>query len=138
MAAGGAQRACQGAVHVQHPGEAGGFVQAVHILGDQNNLAGPLRLQPGQGGMCRIGLRAGGLQAPGIVEPVHKAGVAGKGFGGGDILDPVPRPEPAFVPEGAEPAFRGNACAGQNHDFSRQVCLLCRPRRADEFSFTAQ
>jgi hypothetical protein len=39
-----------------------------------------------------------------------------KGFGCGDILNPVLRPQSAFIAEGSKSAFRGYSSPGQNDD----------------------
>ena len=68
------------------------------------------------------GIRRGlcGLRAPGVVEREHQIRIAGEALGRGDILDPMLRPKPAFVAKRAEPAFCGDACAGEDHDIGHR------------------
>ncbi len=91
-------------------------MQAIDVLGDDEDITGMFSLQPGQRGMGRIGRGFSRLRAPLIVEIHHKRGVLGKPFGCCDVFDPVLRPKPAFVAERPQPAFGRNARARQNHD----------------------
>ena len=105
-------------MHVQQVVRAGALVQIVDVLGDQQNLARPFPLQPGQGQVGRIGLHRVTQQAapPVIVEVVNPDRIPLKGFRRGDIFQAYLRPDAVGIAKGIEAGFLGNPRAGQNHD----------------------
>jgi hypothetical protein len=59
-----------------------------------------------------------------VVEVEHLLLVAVPRLDRGDLLEVDPRPQPVLVAEGVDPAFLGDARAGQNHDPGRQEFLV--------------
>jgi hypothetical protein len=116
MPAGRAKRPLQLSVHVPDRAAAGALVQIVDVLRDDQHLAGPVRLQPGQRGMRRVRRRAGQIGAAGIVEVVHQPRVAREALGCRHLLQIVLRPDPAHVAKRAKPAFGRDSRAGQDDD----------------------
>ena len=53
-----------------------------------------------------------------VVEIHDQLGITLKPFGRGDIFDPMLRPQPIFGAKCLKPAFGGNTCAGEDHDFA--------------------
>src|SRR4051812_12301326 len=51
-----------------------------------------------------------------IIEGMHEARIASEGLWRRDILNAVPLPQAVRAAKGGEPAFRGHASAGQDHD----------------------
>ena len=80
----------------------------------------PLPLQPGQGQVGGVGLDARQAAPALVVEAVDQGRVAVEGLGCGHVLHPVVLPQPVRVPERAQPAFRGNARAGEDDDGGRR------------------
>lgn len=116
------------AVHVDQPPGAGAFVQVVDILGDDQQVAGPVGVEPRQRLVRRV--RDLGLDrlAPRVVEAVDEVGIARESLGRRDVLDPMLLPQPARVAEGVDAAFGRNPGAGQDHDILDGVMLsLLRP-----------
>lgn len=100
MPASGTERTCQCTVHMDR-GTARHFMQSVHVLGDDHHLARILGLQPCQREVGGVWLRRSRLLAARVIKPVHQMRITGKPVRCGNILDPVLRPKPAFVPKGA-------------------------------------
>ena len=73
-------------------------------------------LQPRQRSMRGIRRDVRQSGAAHVVEVEHEIGVPRKALGRGDILDPVLLPQPSGRAEGVDPAFGGNACAGEDDD----------------------
>ena len=92
------------------------FVKAVYILGDQQDVAGKIGLQPRQRVMGRVRLSLCRLNPTRVIEAVYEVGIAHKGLWCGNILNPVLRPQTSLVAERAQPAFRRYPGPGQNDD----------------------
>ena len=107
------------AVHVQHPPRARALVQIVDILRDDQQLAAPFALQPRERMMRRIGLFGEHCGAAHVVEALDQLGIAREALGRGDILHPVPFPQPAAVAKGVDPAFGGDSRPGQDDDIAQ-------------------
>ena len=118
-----AQRPGKRAMHLQHRAAARRLVQGIDILGHKHHLTFITLLQAGQGYVRRIWRDLGRLRAARIVEPMHKVGIALKGFGRCDILDPVLGPKTAFVAKRRDPAFGRYSGACQNDDLFHFVPL---------------
>lgn len=98
----------QFAVHVDDRPRAGPLVQIVDVLRAQEQPPAP----PGE---SRLGLRQGHVRGVGlgrdhaaaavVVEVEHRVGVGRVGLGGREPRWIEPRPDPAPVAEGAEPAL---------------------------------
>ena len=121
-------------MHVQHPLRPRPLVQVVDILGDDQQLARPGRVELGERAMRRIGLDRAERRPARVVEAVHKLGIARQRLGRADILDAVPFPQPARAAEGGKPALGGDAGAGEDDDVSEvvhatKVELACRFRQ---------
>lgn len=108
-------------MHVKHLLRSAFFMQVVHVLGDDDDVTVPVLLQAGQGVMSGIGDSVSGIGAAFVVEPLHQPRISGKAFRGGHILDAVLGPQPVRIAERAQPAFRRNACTGQNDDLAHEV-----------------
>jgi len=63
-------------MHVQHAAGAAPFVQLVDVLGDDQQLAFPCRVEPSEREVRRIGLGGHDVLAPLVVEPLHQPGIA--------------------------------------------------------------
>ena len=119
-AAGEAARPQQFAMHMDHLGRAGALMQIVDVLGHQHDLGQPA-LQPGQrqmGGMRRD-LAGEKLLPPRIVIAMDPHGIAGEGFGGGDLVDGHGGPGAVGVAVGVEPGLLGDAGTRQDDDHAR-------------------
>ncbi len=81
-------------MHVEQPLRPRALVQVVDILGDDQQFARPLRVEPRQRDMRRIGLDLAQPRPPRIVELLHQRRVARERLGRRDILDPMPLPQP--------------------------------------------
>ena len=104
------------AVHVDQPLRARALVQIVDILRHDQELAGPMRVEPCQRSMGGVGLFGLDRGAARIVKAVDQIGIADEGFGRRHILNPVLFPKPAAVTEGVDTTFGRHARAGQDHD----------------------
>jgi hypothetical protein len=103
-------------VHVQHALRPGAIVQVVNILGDQQQLAGPLRVEPGERVVRGIGFDLGEVRAAFVVEAVDQLGVVRERLWRAHILDAMPLPQSAGAAKGGDAGFGGNACAGEDDD----------------------
>ena len=92
-------------MHVEQPLRARALVQVVDILGDQQQLARPLGVEPRQRVVRRIGLDRSELRPPRVVESVNQRRIAAEGLGRADVLDPMPFPQAVGPAEGREAAF---------------------------------
>lgn len=113
-----AKRPRECAVHMNDIIRPGVFVQAVYVLRDDDDLSGPIALQPHQSLMRGIGAGLRGLGAAGIVESVNQTGVSSERFWCRHILDPMLRPQTALIPEGAKTALCRYSGPCQNYDLS--------------------
>lgn len=91
-------------MHVQQPLRPGALVEVVNILGDEQQLARPLGVQPRQRPVGSIGLDRPEPCAARIVEGMDQRGVALEGFRSRDILDAMTFPETVGSAEGREAA----------------------------------
>ena len=66
--------------------------------------------------MRGIGLDGLQLRTALVVEFLDQSGVADKGLGRGDILDPVPFPQTIRPAKGGDAAFGADAGAGEDDD----------------------
>ena len=105
LVAGEAPALGQLAMHVQQPLRSRALVQIVDVLRDQQQLAGPFGIQPGQGLVGSVGLDRPQLCPTGVVEGVNQRGVAAKSLGGADILDPMPFPQSVRAAKGGTGRF---------------------------------
>ncbi len=103
-------------MHVEDAASASAFVQVIDILGDDQKLARPLRIEPRQRPVGRVRLHLPQLLTPQVVEFLNQRRIARKGFGSGDILDPVSLPKAVGAAEGGKAALRGDAGAGEDED----------------------
>ena len=125
----GAARLQQLAMHVQHIPAAAALVQIVDILGDQQHLARPVALQPGQRQMRRVGLDVGVQQllAAGIVEIMDPHRIVVEGLRRRHILDAHARPDAVRIAESVEAGFLGDAGPGQDNDGFSHATAPLRP-----------
>lgn len=114
--AGRAEGAIEDAVHMDDLLRACGLVQPVYVLGDEREVALHQVFELCEGDMGGIGLGDAGLRAAGIVEGVDEVWISGEALGGCDVFDGVGFPQSACIAEGAEAAFGGDACAGEDDD----------------------
>ena len=91
-------------------------MQIVYVLGDEKKLAGPLRIEPGQGLVRRVWLNRAEPCASRVIESVDQPRIAAKRLRRGDILDAMAFPQAVRPAEGRKPALRRYAGAGQDHD----------------------
>ena len=103
-------------MHVQQAIVAGAIVQIIDILGDEQEVAGPFRLQPCQRQMRGIGHHLAEEGAALIVELLHQCGIAAEGLWGGDILHPMAFLQAIGGAEGGHAGFGRNAGAGEDDD----------------------
>ncbi|MBB3898154.1 hypothetical protein GGQ83_001591 [Roseococcus suduntuyensis] len=129
-----ASGAAQLPMHVVQAAGARAFVQVIHILRDQQEIAtGPGGVEPGQGLMRWVGRHIPKLRPPGIVEALHMVRVGGEGLGRCHLLQPHPGPDAPQVAEGGEPAFGRNAGSGEDdevharHPAPIRAACLARP-----------
>ena len=111
-------------MHVEQSSGSGAFVEIVDVLGDDEEIAGPGGVEPGEGVVRRVGGDMGKLRAAGIVKGVDEGGIGGEAFGGGDGFDLVALPQPVGGAEGGDSALGRDAGAGENHDivgFAHQI-----------------
>jgi hypothetical protein len=117
----GAEGAAQLSVHVDQAVRraAAAFVQVVDVLGDDQHLAGPRRLQARQRDMGGVGRRGHAPRPARVIEPQHEGWIGDVGVHGRHLVQRHASPDPARVAERAEAAFSGHPRAGQNHDLRR-------------------
>jgi hypothetical protein len=102
------------AMHVKNAARAGPFMQVVDVLGDDQQLARPFRIEPREREMRRVRLLLLDRGATHVVEPQHEIGVARESLRRRDILDPVLLPQPSAAAERVYPALRAHARAGED------------------------
>jgi hypothetical protein len=105
-------------MHVEQPPRSGAFVQVVDILCDDEKLARPFGIEPGEGPVGGIGFDGPQLLAAGVLKSLDQSRVPAKSVGRRDVLDPVPLPQPVRAPEGGEAALRRDSGAGEDDDVS--------------------
>jgi hypothetical protein len=107
-------------MHVQQAYGARPFVQVIDVLGDDEQIAPPLGIEPCQCDVRIIRLHLVERSSASIVERMHQVRIAGKGLGSGDILDVVTFPESIGPTKGCNAAVGANACSGQNDDICQR------------------
>ena len=130
--AGRAQRGLQLTVHVEQPLRPGLFMQIVDILGDDQQLPRPFRIEPGERAMCGVGLDRRQRRAAGVVEAVDEIRILRERLGRADVLHTVPLPQAARAAEGRKAALSRDAGAGEDDDGAHvgHPPLLAEDRRA--------
>ena len=103
-------------MHVDYITGTSCFMQAIHILGDDDDLTRPVLLQARQRDVSGVWLCLCSLYPTSIVKSVHQCRIARKTLGRGDILDPVLRPQAILIAESTQTAFRRNSGSSQNDD----------------------
>jgi len=113
-------------VPVDHPLRSRQFVQRVDVLGDDRHLTLILAFQPRQRlvGVVRVNASGAKHAARLVVEVEHLLLVAVPGFQGRDLLEIDPVPQPVDVAKRVDPAFLGDAGAGQHGDAGREEILM--------------
>ena len=89
-------------------------MEIIHILGDQEQWAGPAALQLHQGAVRRVGRHLAEPAPAFVVKALHQRGVASEGLGRGHVLDPMLLPQPAIVSEGGKATLGGDAGPGED------------------------
>ena len=97
------------------------LVERVDILGDEQEIAVPRRLEPGQRHMRGIGLDLGRADPPRVVEFMNQRRIARERLGSRDILDPVAFPQAVGGAERLQPALRADPGAGQDDDVTHNL-----------------
>ena len=97
------------------------FVQVVHILCDNQQLALPTRVEMAQRPVRSVGLGLLDMIAAHVVKTKDEIGVTGKSLGRCHILDPVLLPQATRIAECANSAFGGNAGSSEDHDIADVV-----------------
>ncbi len=92
LVAGQAPALGQLAMHVQQPPRSCAFVQVIDVLRDQQQLAGPLRIEPRESLMGGVGSDRPKLCAARIVECMNQRRIAPVRIGRTDVFDLVPFP----------------------------------------------
>ncbi len=105
-------------MHMDQARGPGPFVQVVHILRHDQEIARPVPVQPRQRQMGRIGLSFLDILPPHIVEVQNKVRIPRKSLGRCDILNAVLLPKATFASEGVNSAFRAHASARQNNNIA--------------------
>jgi hypothetical protein len=105
-------------VHVHQIARSGALVQVVDVLGDQQQFARPVRLQPGQGQVRRVGRHLARQEAPApiVVEVVHPCRIAREGLGRGHVFQAHLGPDAVGIAEGIQAGFLRDPGAGQDDD----------------------
>ena len=119
--AGAAPGAVELAVHVEQALRTGAVVEVVDILRDQQQFPCPGPVEPRERLVRGIGLDGLQLRTALVVEFLDQSGVADKGLGRGDILDPVPFPQTVRPAKGGDAAFGADAGAGEDDDIVDSV-----------------
>ena len=101
LAAPGAPRRAQLAVHVHDLAQPGPLVQVVDVLRHHQQAVAEVVLEHRQGRVRRVGRHGGEGRAAGVVERLDDLGLRGVRLGRRDVLDPVVLPEAVGVAEGA-------------------------------------
>lgn len=103
-------------MHVQHPLRSRPLVQIIDILGDDQQFAGPFPVQRRQCLMPGIGPHLRQLRPALVIKAVNERRIARQRFGGADILDMMPLPQPVGTAKGGKAALGGNSGPGQDKD----------------------
>ena len=111
-------------MHVEQPLRPGALVQVVDVLGDEQQLARPVGIEPRQRHVRGIRLDRAQLRPPRIVESVDQRRIAPKSLGRRDILDAMSFPQPIRPAEGREAALGRYAGAGQDDDTSDRALSI--------------
>ena len=97
------------------------FVQIVHILCDNQQIALPGGVQMPQRPVRGVGLGLLDMVAAHVVKAKNKIGIAGETLGRCHVLDPVLLPQAAGIAKCANPALGGNARPSEDHDIADVV-----------------
>ena len=103
-------------MHVEQALGAGAFVKVVDVLRDEEELARPFGVEPGQRVVRGVGFDFGQSRAAGVVELVDERRIADIGFGGRDVLDMVAFPQAVGGAERRQAALRRHTRARQHDD----------------------
>ena len=103
-------------MHVEQALGPRSLVKIVDILGDDQKLSRPFRVEPGKRAMGGVGFDLSKPRPPGVVELMNQRRITDKGFRRGDILDPMPLPQPVGSAERRQAALRADSGAGQDDD----------------------
>jgi hypothetical protein len=79
-------------MHVQQALRSRALVEVIDILRDQQKLALPFLIEPGERIVRGVGLNARKPRASGVVERLDQRWIAAEGFGSRDIFDAVAFP----------------------------------------------
>lgn len=101
-------------MHMDQALRSGTLVQVIDILGDQQQLSPPFRIEARQRSMRGVRLDVIELRPSCIVESVDQLGIARERFRRGDVFDAMAVPQPVRSSESRKPAFGRNSGAGQN------------------------
>jgi hypothetical protein len=102
-------------VEFVHRGAAGGLMVAVHVLGDDHQIAQLLQIS--QGLVGGVGARFRDETPPPVVPAPDQFGIGHEGLQGGQFLGPVLAPQAVFTAaEGGDAAGGRDAGAGQDAD----------------------
>jgi len=105
----------QFSVHVDETTTPGPLVEIIHVLGHQQQLPGPLPLEPGEGPVRRIGLHLPEPTPPLVVEALHELRIPDEALGRGHVLDSMILPEAIGSPEGLQSRFRRDTRPREKH-----------------------
>jgi len=114
MAASRTDSAAQLTMHMYYTWHPGPFMQIIDILGNDQNLTGIQGRKLCKRHMRRIWRRPKAIRASRIVKAMHQIRITRKPVRGRHILKVILRPQPVGIAKRAKPAFRRNACAGQD------------------------
>ena len=81
-------------------------MQVINILGDEQQFAPPLRVEPGERAMGGVGLDRRQPRAARIAKGMDQRRIAAKGLRRGDILHPMSFPQAVRPPESGDSALR--------------------------------
>ena len=87
-------------MHVQHASGPRPVVEIIDILRDQQQVARPDLVEPGQRFMRGVRVDRSELLAALVIEFLDHVGITGKGLGRSHILNPVPFPQPVRTAKG--------------------------------------
>jgi len=111
-------------VQLDHPLAPGAPVQAVHVLGDEEQAIAETALGGGKGVVAGVGVDVLHLAPARRVEPPHQSRVLPESLGGGDLLHGHALPEAAGRAEGRHPALRRHPGSGQDEE----PCVVVEPQ----------
>ena len=103
-------------MHLDEPLAAGAPVQAVHVLGHEEEAVAHPRLGLGERGVAGVRAHGAGLAPPLGVEAPDEPRVLLEALGRRHLLDRVVLPEAVRVAEGRHAALGGDAGAGQDEE----------------------